>query len=572
MDLRYDDDPIILAQGSGSGNTAVYPHEAYYGQKVIGNILELTVAPHHREERLGRILDYLFTVPELRLLPRAGIFLVDPYAEKLVLIVHRGFSKRQVASCSEVAFGTCRCGEAAQIGHNRFFRYDKNISCGTSCGLKVEHCHLCLPIIRDSLLVGIVGFYLAGQEGLDHGAEELLGSVCHIIGGVLESEEMDLQLIGLVKDLQGSITSLREEKRFSESIIQGLNQGILVVDLKGSILMSNTIAASVLRPFARVLDGGNIFDIVGRDAAEKMMCRNSNLVSGEEISLKTGDGETRVINCSSVRRDDARGRQIGLIISLTDISEISYVRKEMEKMNRLSTVAEIAAAVAHEVRNPLAGIKIMAQSIEEQSITIEEQRECSRRIVRQVDRLNELLTEFFSYARPVTPKPKQVAIIDVLSETRHLVDNKLMNKNIAFIQRHQPNLPPIFADPNQLQQVFLNLFLNAVDAVAPGGVITVKINELEGPDLRRYKRKYPGLLTGSHYVRLLFTDNGKGMSSATAEKVFEPFFTTKTTGSGLGLSIVYRTLKENHAAILVDSVEGQTTTFTLFFKVVEGGE
>ena len=238
-------------------------------------------------------------------------------------------------------------------------------------------------------------------------------------------------------------------------------------------------------------------------------------------------------------------------------------------MNRLATVAEIAAAVAHEVRNPLAGIKIMAQSIEEQSVTMDEQRECAGRIVRQVDRLNELLTDFFSYARPVTPKTRPTPVIDILSETRHLIGNKLSSKNITFTDDHQENLPLVMVDPNQLQQVFLNLFLNAIDAVQWGGAITVTTMQISTPELLDYKRKYPGLLFGNHYVRLCFSDNGAGMSQKNTEKAFEPFFTTKTAGAGLGLSIVYRTLRENDAAIVVDSTEGRGTTFTIFFRIPE---
>ena len=112
------------------------------------------------------------------------------------------------------------------------------------------------------------------------------------------------------------------------------------------------------------------------------------------------------------------GRKIGVIISLADISELKYVRKEMEKMNRLSTIAEIASAVAHEVRNPLAGIKIMAQSIEEEAKDNSEQQECAQRISRQVDRLNVLLSDFFSYARPAEPNKRPTSLEAIIVETQ----------------------------------------------------------------------------------------------------------------------------------------------------------
>ena len=238
----------------------------------------------------------------------------------------------------------------------------------------------------------------------------------------------------------------------------------------------------------------------------------------------------------------------------------------MEKMNRLSTVAEIASAVAHEVRNPLAGIKIMAQSIEEDSSTTDDQYECATRITRQVDRLNELLSEFFSYARPVVPKKRITSLIEIFSETKPLIHNKLEKNSIMLDESYQDELPPIIADPNQVQQVFLNLMLNAIDAIKQHGKITIIAQELSKSQLATAKKKLPGLLTEAKYIRVTFSDNGTGMNPETADKVFEPFFTTKTTGSGLGMSIVYRTLKENDAAITLQSAEGKGTTFTMYFR------
>ena len=542
-------------------------------QKIINDILRISRDPHLTGGLLERILDYLFTIPRLQLLPMAGIFLADQQSRKLVLKTHRGFSNDQQKKCSEVPFGICHCGEAAEVGKASFSRCD-SASSGINCGQTGPHGHLCLPIVRDSQLIGVVSFSVSGNS-TTYTEEELLGSVCHIVGGILETEEMDRQLINLVKDLSSTIVNLRDEKKFSDSIIQGLSHGLLVVDLRGTIQKCNSAAGSILQPFALTLEGENLFDVLGHKAAELMMQeRDSSSIDlkgdlNKELSLTTADGEKRVISYTTVSRDDAKGRRIGLIISLTDISEIKYVRREMEKMNRLATVAEIAAAVAHEVRNPLAGIKIMAQSIEEQSVTMDEQRECAGRIVRQVDRLNELLTDFFSYARPVTPKTRPTPVIDILSETRHLIGNKLSSKNITFTDDHQENLPLVMVDPNQLQQVFLYLFLNAIDAVQWGGAITVTTMQISTPELLDYKRKYPGLLFGNHYVRLCFSDNGAGMSQKNTEKAFEPFFTTKTAGAGLGLSIVYRTLRENDAAIVVDSTEGRGTTFTIFFRIPE---
>ena len=124
----------------------------------------------------------------------------------------------------------------------------------------------------------------------------------------------------------------------------------------------------------------------------------------------------------------------------------------------------------------------------------------------------------------------------------------------------------IIADPHQVQQVFLNLFLNAIDAIREGGQIDIYAAAMTPSMHAFYKKLYPALIGKKPYVVVRFTDNGSGMPSHVAEQVFEPFFTTKTSGAGLGLSIVYRTLKENDAEIVLESKEGKGTTFTIFFR------
>jgi len=429
--------------------------------------------------------------------------------------------------------------------------------------------HYCVPIIKDGTPSGVMVIYGNHHHSHTPATAQLLESIANILATVIENQRMDQQLINLVNDLRISIINLREEKKFSDSIIQGLHHGLLVTDLQGHIIKSNAVAQSILNPFAATLDCGCWLTFSAGKGAEILMTDTAGIETENEITLITPTGEQKIISFSTVPREDAKGSKVGYIISLSDISELKYVRKEMEKMNRLSTVAEIASAVAHEVRNPLAGIKIMAQSIEENAEGNEDQLECSRRIIHQVNRLNELLSEFFSYARPVIPNKCPTSLAAILSETIPLINNKLMKRQIKLIQLLSKDLPNIIVDPNQLQQVFLNLILNAIDAIREQGKIEIAAKVVPKNKVYVHRKFHPSLQTDRRYVMVTFSDNGMGMPAATLEKIFEPFFTTKTTGTGLGLSIVYRTLKENDAIITVDSIEGRMTTFTMFFQVEE---
>jgi len=538
---------------------------SFMQQNILDDILKISLKPHSLTKQLQAILDYLFEIPSLKLLNRGAIFLAEANEDLFSLKAYRCQDGEDLL-CTTAPFRMCHCGQSAQFGTFKLPACTKTKS-NKTCQFNSAHGHHCTPIQRGSTTIGVLCLYIKKGYAVPPETEQLINSICNILAGLIENKEMDHQLIHLVHDLRETINELREEKKFSESIIQGLTHGLIVTDLEGNIHTYNGVASSIMSLFSPTLTNMNLIDLVGQDAAARMLDIHHGEHGGieQELAIQSSSGEEKIISYSVVAREDAKGIQVGRIISLNDISELKYVRKEMEKMNRLATVAEIASAVAHEVRNPLAGIKIMAQSIEGQSVTPEEQSECLTRIIRQVDRLNSLLTEFFSYARPPEPQVCPTSLLDIITETKHLIANKLMKSHIIFREVHGKNVPRIIADPNQVQQVLLNLFLNGVDAIKQGGIIKITTAFLKGGELSKHRKKNPGLLPSSNYVLLSVADNGVGMEPETTDKVFEPFFTTKSTGTGLGLSIVYRTLKENKAAITVESTPGKGSTFSLYF-------
>lgn len=536
-------------------------------QNILIDILRTALEPLPLKTKITRILDYLLALNHLHLGTKAALFIVNHDTDTLDILISRGFAASEALACKTNRFGTCHCGKTCEIGKTGFFDTPPPLSGNTRESVPFTG-NYCVPIIKDSQTLGVLTLYVTPGHRHTTKFKELLEAIANIFAVIVESQQMDQQLIQLVNDLRGSIINLREEKKFSESIIQGLNQGLIVVDLDGKIRKSNSVAQSIFKPFVKLLDDQYLVDFLGDSASAELLATtpSESRQMEKELTFITPTLDKKIIGYSNVPREDARGNKVGVIISLSDISELKYVRKEMEKMNRLSTVAEIASAVAHEVRNPLAGIKIMAQSIEEEAKDNSEQLECSQRIIRQVDRLNELLSDFFSYARPAEPNKRPTSLSSIIAETMPLINNRLSKNHITLSQDISEQMPKIIADSHQVQQVFLNLFLNAIDAMRGDGHIEIFASFLTPTMLKYYKKKYPALLGGHNYVILSFTDNGTGMPPHVAEQVFEPFFTTKTTGAGLGLAIVYRTLKENDAEIVLDSREGKGTTFTIFFR------
>lgn len=237
-----------------------------------------------------------------------------------------------------------------------------------------------------------------------------------------------------------------------------------------------------------------------------------------------------------------------------------------DKENTTKEMEEIASAVAHEVRNPLAGIRGMAQSIEEEVEKTSDAHECSTRIIRQVDRLNKLLCDFFTHVQPQKSDITQIDIKTIVTETHALVEKKLCHGKILFHFNMHKDVPAIIAAPDQLQQVLLNLFLNSIDAIQKNGEISLTIEEVSTPQQQLYTHQFHGLVVEVGDILFRFADSGPGISQKNISHIFDPFFTTKREGTGLGLATVHRILKENRASIFTESSPEYGTIFYIFFK------
>lgn len=548
---------------------------AYQNLGVTNAILRISLEEIPLMEMLDRILDTILNGITIRLLPRGAILLVNESVTALTLTVHRGFSEELTTLCSRVPFGRCHCGRAAA---SRVIQY---VDCVDSRhDIRVldmaPHGHYCVPICSGDNILGVLALYIEEKHENRPDEEDILLAIANILAGIIERKKIEEQRSSLIDSLKAIIIDLMDEKKFTESIIQSLRVGLIVLDLEGRIVTSNNTAKEILSQFADSFSvvGRRLSEVVGLVVADTMTIAQGVKTTYKPVQavLKSRKGEERLIEFTTVPRVDSSGKQVGLIVSFSDMTEFKYFQREMEKMNRLSTVAEIASAVAHEVRNPLAGIRTMSQSIDENLPESDENREYTRRIIKQVDRLNDLLTEFFTYAKPGKPKKRSISLLEVIRETKPLLKVKLGNLGIILREEYEASLPNILADFNQIQQVFLNLLLNSLDAVGAGGAIEISARSLK-PEMREnFYSIYPGLRDDREYVVVFFSDNGPGMSEEVIEKAFEPFFTTKHTGSGLGLSIVYRILLENNAVIFIDTAKSDGTTFIMFFEAIEHGK
>ena len=241
----------------------------------------------------------------------------------------------------------------------------------------------------------------------------------------------------------------------------------------------------------------------------------------------------------------------GIIISFRDLSAIIDFRNQMERIDRLTTLGEVSAGIAHEIRNPLAGIKTSAQVLEESFSLNDPRSQLVQRIVKEIDRSNELLKKFFKFAKPGKPKQEFTHMQPIIDGVYILLTPKMSRKRIEFIREFSENLPKIYVDEYQMEQVIMNLLLNAMDAINTDGQIVARTGLSDGDD------------NNAQNVILEISDTGCGIEEENLEKIFNPFYTTKQDGVGLGLSISSRLIEENGGLIKAESAVGKGTKFIL---------
>jgi signal transduction histidine kinase len=229
----------------------------------------------------------------------------------------------------------------------------------------------------------------------------------------------------------------------------------------------------------------------------------------------------------------------------------------MQEAERLAVVGELAASIAHEIKNPLAGIKVSMEVLGQDLVLNQEDKDIFQQVINEIDRITALLRSLLNYARP--PKPESISfdVHQVLDSTIKSAQYSLRSspegerKEIEFIRDFSEEVPRIVADPAQIQQVILNLLLNGVDAIAEQGKITVQTRKSSDRD-----------------IRIAIVDTGRGIDSQAMDKVFKPFFTTKSHGTGLGLAICKRLIEQSGGSITVaNNPEGAGVTFVITMPI-----
>ena len=291
--------------------------------------------------------------------------------------------------------------------------------------------------------------------------------------------------------------------------------------------------------------------------AEEGLDVRAKVASEDELGRLAHNFNSMIINLNKTKRK---------------VEKLHY--EQMKKADRLATVGEMAAGIAHEIKNPLTGIAGVIQILG-RDIPAEDQRhKIIKEVLEQIDRLDKAVKNLLSFARPPIPNLATVRVNEVLEKIMAFLTPQLGKNRVKVQKDYAADLPEISGDPELLQQVFLNIILNGVQAMPDGGEMAIKtaMEEIPEPLLRHvgsHDERDEGAPARRHEaVAIYIMDTGKGIAPETLGKIFNPVFTTRQQGTGLGLSITQKIIEQHGGGITVRSAPGSGTTFIIYLPAV----
>jgi two-component system sensor histidine kinase HydH len=356
----------------------------------------------------------------------------------------------------------------------------------------------------------------------------------------------------LAQGYRAARSSLSRIKAFSDNLVENMPIGLAAFDGAGTLTAFNQTAETVLGRRAEEVLGkqagdilpGNCREIFLEVAAEKRMIER-------EIDCTVAEGRTLRLEVIATTLEEGDERVfLGCVILFRDMSEVRRLEQEVNRNRRLASLGSLAAGVAHEIRNPLSSLKGFATYFRERFRENPADRETAEVMIREVDRLNRVISQLLEFARPLTMTIVPTSLQSLIRHTLNMVESQAREKGIAIETDLSPEVGEIPIDADRMSQVLMNLALNAIAATETGGTLRVSLGRHD-----------------DRSIRISIADTGAGIRKEDLTRVFDPYFTTKPTGTGLGLPIVQKIVEAHGGEILLASEPGEGTTATVILPM-----
>ena len=352
---------------------------------------------------------------------------------------------------------------------------------------------------------------------------------------------------------------------FYKDMVWNLRNGIVAITRDGRVAVMNGIAYRVLGLKPRTADIGRHFSEVLKDVPDLLRIMAgafelSHLPNRAELRLKnTG----KVIGYTLSHVKDARGRDVGATLFFKDLTRVEQLEERERLRDRLAALGEMAAAIAHEVKNPLAGIEVMAGLLKRQLPESPDAQNVLADIIKEAKMANVIVQEVLAFVRPIRLQVEDIAVADVIRDAVTMAESHASLKGQVEVRVDLSEaLRPIQGDPHQLRQIFTNLLTNAFEAMGGMGTVDIAAVAIDGDDETGATETATGPT-----ILITVSDSGPGIPPEVIDRIFSPFFTTKPQGSGLGLPIVRKIVDAHDGRIDLSSAPGQGTRFRITLPI-----
>jgi signal transduction histidine kinase len=349
---------------------------------------------------------------------------------------------------------------------------------------------------------------------------------------------------------------------FFHDLVWSLRNGVLAVMRDGRVAVMNDVAYQILGLKRQPSDIGSPFTEVLK--TQQDVCRIvsaafelSHLPNRAELRLKS-TGKVIGYTISQVR--DSAGRVTGATLFFKDLTRVEQLEERERLRDRLAALGEMAAAIAHEVKNPLAGIEVMAGILKRQLADSPDAQSILGDIIKEAKMANAIVLEVLDFVRPLRLQVERISVVDAIRDAVSMAEKHVPRGDVQVSVDCATDLPSIQGDPHQLRQIFTNLLTNAFEALGGRGEVTIAASPFQEDGPAGGEPQGP-------MVQVDVTDNGPGVPPEVVDRIFSPFFTTKPQGSGLGLAIVRKIVDAHDGRIDVGIVNGGGTRFRVTLPV-----
>jgi two-component system sensor histidine kinase HydH len=355
-------------------------------------------------------------------------------------------------------------------------------------------------------------------------------------------------LIFVLQSYRATRVSLSRIKAFSDNVVENIPIGLIALDDQRRIAAFNNTAESVLQLSQHEVIGKKAEAVLPLELCTEI---NSQEVQSEaiekEIDCTLADDKIVSLEIGTSVLEDKGKTSLGYVILFKDLTEVRSLRGEIERSRRLASIGRLAAGVAHEIRNPLSSIKGFATYFKERYPDIPQDQQTANIMIQEVDRLNRVVSQLLEFAKPVDIKMQPTNMKAFIEASHKLVEKQAAEKGIVITTSNLAPVEEIMTDPDRLNQVLLNIYLNAIESMDKGGELRIEL----------------GTTKENQIIEIIISDTGCGINSQDLSKIFDPYYTTKSSGTGLGLAITHNIVEAIGGKIEVSSVQGKGTVFKI---------